>query len=292
MASGPCSRELMKVLTTPSKIANALDWKKQIGGSIATIDVHADRIGLSISHHPSSSSGEDESTSSLSLSLSSSSSSLSSSLSSSFYSLPIRQKGKFKIPDSSRQQLSDLVQENKVCGFVVSWPIQKDTGLMGASCGRTLFAIEELLLQPSSSLSSAAAAASVFTSNRKICLWDGGVHVHDDQIKTDILGRSSVHARTSNQKEYRACKEKCRRDDTIVVTRVWEDFVKTNWPQIYQQQQPKSSMKSLSDSKNNQVNKDQQQEQQGQQHEQQEEEHNEDEDEDLHHQQRRILVAA
>mmetsp|Transcript_44302 Transcript_44302/g.49673 ORF Transcript_44302/g.49673 Transcript_44302/m.49673 type:complete len:81 (-) Transcript_44302:24-266(-) len=79
MASGPCSRELMKVLTTPSKIANALDWKKQIGGSIATIDVHADRIGLSISHHPSSSSGEDESTSSLSLSLSSSSSSLSSS---------------------------------------------------------------------------------------------------------------------------------------------------------------------------------------------------------------------
>jgi len=290
MASGPCSRELMKVLTTPSKIANALDWKKQIA-TIATIDVHADRIGLSISHHPSSSSGQDESTSSLSSSSSSSSSSLlSSSLSSLFYSLPIRQKGKFKIPDSSRQQLSDLVQENKVCGFVVSWPIQKDTGLMGASCGRTLFAIEELLLQPSSSLSSAAAASSVFTSNRKICLWDGGVHVHDDQIKTDILGRSSVHARTSNQKEYRASKEKCRRDETIVATRVWENFVKTNWPEIYQQQQPKSSIKSLSDSKNNQINKDQQQEQQGQQYEQQEEEQNE--DEDLHHQQRRTLVAA
>jgi len=243
MASGPCSRELMKVLVTPSKIANALDWKKQIGGSIATIDVHADRIGLSISHHPSSSSnsssrssGEDESSSSLSSSLSLSS------LSSSFYSLPIRQKGKFKIPDSSRQQLSELVQENKVCGFVVSWPIQKDTGLMGASCGRTLFAIEELLLQPS------ALSSSVFTSNRQICLWDGGVHVHDDQIKTDILGRSSVHARTSNQKEYRASKEKCHRDETIVATRVWEDFVKTNWPEIYQQQQqPKSSMKSLSD---------------------------------------------
>jgi len=289
MASGPCSRELMNVLTTPSKIANALDWKKQIA-TIATIDVHADRIGLSISHHPSSSSGHDESTSSLS---SSSSSLLPSSLSSLFYSLPIRQKGKFKIPDSSRQQLSDLVQENKVCGFVVSWPIQKDTGLMGASCGRTLFAIAELLLQPSSSLSSSAAASSsVFTSNRKICLWDGGVHVHDDQIKTDILGRSSVHARTSNQKEYRASKEKCRRDETIVATRVWENFVKTNWPEIYQQQQPKSSIKSLSDSKNNQINKDQQQEQQGQQHEQQEEEQNEDEDEDLHHQQRRTLVAA
>merc|ERR1712085_83090 len=110
----------------------------------------------------------------------------------------------------------------------------------------------------------------------------------DDQIKTDILGRSSVHARTSNQKEYRASKEKCRRDETIVATRVWENFVKTNWPEIYQQQ-PKSSIKSLSDSKNNQINKDKQQDQQGQQHEQQEEENK---DEDLHHQQRRTLVAA
>merc|ERR1711865_57778 len=73
--------------------------------------------------------------------------------SSSYHSIPMVQKGKQKIPDSSRQQLSELVQDNKVCGFVISWPLQKDTGLMGASCGRTLFAIEELL-QPQSHQSS------------------------------------------------------------------------------------------------------------------------------------------
>ena len=106
MASATCSKELMKVLTTPSKIASALDWKKQIGGSIATIDFHVNRIGLTISHHPDNSITNNTSTTN---------DEVSSSSSSGYYSIPMFTKGKQKIPDSSRKQLSELVQDNKVC---------------------------------------------------------------------------------------------------------------------------------------------------------------------------------
>ncbi|OEU10769.1 hypothetical protein FRACYDRAFT_270984 [Fragilariopsis cylindrus CCMP1102] len=246
MASATCSKELMKVLTTPSKIASALDWKKQIGGSIATIDFHATRIGLTISHHPDNSITNDEVSSS----------------SSGYYSIPMFTKGKQKIPDSSRQQLSELVQDNKVCGFVISWPLQKDTGLMGASCGRTLFAIEELLQHQSSQSqvqsqshqseekqNSTNSNSSVFTVNRPICLWDS---IHEEQPKADIFGRSSVYSRTSTKKEHCASKEQYHQDESIVATKVWEDFVKTNWPDIYAtneyQQQHSMATKSSSSS--------------------------------------------
>mmetsp|Transcript_6086 Transcript_6086/g.14228 ORF Transcript_6086/g.14228 Transcript_6086/m.14228 type:complete len:288 (+) Transcript_6086:172-1035(+) len=58
----------------------------------------------------------------------------------------IRRKRKKKVvPREDKLRLSGLVREHNVCGFVVSWPIQQDTGLMGASCGRTLWTLEQLL---------------------------------------------------------------------------------------------------------------------------------------------------
>ena len=133
---------------------------------------------------------------------------------------------------------------------MISWPILKDTGLMGASCGRTLFAIEELLQQSQSSHQSPQSLSesesvenqqqqqqhttnnsnSVFTVNRPICLWDS---IHEEQPKADIFGRSSVYSRTSTKTEHCASKEQYHQDESIVATKVWEDFVKTNWPDIY-----------------------------------------------------------
>lgn len=250
---------LMKVLTTPTKIANALDWKKQVGGSIAMIDVHADRIGLTISKHPSTAAATKQQKQQEQQNNQQRS-----------FNIPMRRKGKRKVPDSSRQQLSELVRENNVCGFVVSWPVQSDTGLMGAACGRTLHAIEELLEPPTSSSSSSdlststssADASSVFTSNRKLCLWDG---VHMEQPPIDKFGRSSVYSRTCDYKqatkvvnpgrienyEYRASKEQYHEDESIVAKNVWEDFVKTNWPVLYQQQQRDDYSHSSSSSSNN-----------------------------------------
>ena len=274
------TRNLMKVLTTPSKIAQALDWKTQVGpaaASLATLDVHADRIGLTIAQHPAEA--------------------LSASASS-YYSFPLRSKGVRKIPPSSRQQLADLVHAHNVCGFVVSWPIQRATGLAGAACGRTLHTIEELLLaapvlsSPSSPVPAVAAAAShadtaahttttptptaatasLFTRNRPLCLWDG---IHMEQPTMDKFGRSSVYTPSSSSSssavgvvssrkeaaeeatptttttkqqqpqnatgrrhdEYRAAQAQYHEDETILAAHVWDDFVRANWPTLYYQQQ-------------------------------------------------------
>lgn len=213
----------MSVLTTPSKIANALDWRKTTGGAIATLDIHADRIGVRISQHPQKSSSRTK------------------------YSLPVAPRGRTRIPDSTRQQLSDLVHKHKVCGFVVSWPVQEDTGLMGAACGRTLYAIEELLRNDignndktenmndtsnhETKEEQPAATAAVFSVNRPLCLWDTA-DAHHKRATADAFGRSPLFARTSNKKEHLASKEQYHQDESVVVSEIWDDFVRTHWPDI------------------------------------------------------------
>jgi len=258
------TKELMKVLTTPSKIANVFDWKKQMGGALATLEVHADRIGVTIIRNNNSNSSSNKQEASVV-------SAATTTRVQTSYSFPIRPKGKQKIPDSSRQLLSAVVHKQKVCGMIVSWPIQPDTGLMGASCGRTLFVIEELLA--SSSLqqqqqqqqqmlstptqTESAVLSPIFTPNRKICLWDSRgrssssskhsrmqqqqQHQDDEQkdqpLDTtnndmDLFGRSAVYARTppSTKKEYHASHEQYHPDESITIAKVWKDFMETNWP--------------------------------------------------------------
>jgi len=171
---------------------------------------------LTIAPHPAEAL---TSSSTTAFSVGSSVSAPSSSSSSSYYSVPLRTKGVRKIPPSSRQQLADLVHAHNVCGFVVSWPLQRATGLAGAACGRTLHTIEELLLavpvsSPSSSVPGASASpadtaahttttptptaattASLFTRNRPLCLWDG---IHMEQPTMDKFGRSSVYTPSSS----------------------------------------------------------------------------------------------
>lgn len=230
------SKQLLKILASPSKVATALDWKKSIGASIATMDVHADRIGVTISRHPSTTASEPSDATTTS------------------YSLPVEPKGLRKIPDSSRRQFSDLVRDHNVCGFVVSWPIQRDTGIMGAACGRTLFTIEELLSSPElqqqeqqQQQEQSMSQRPVFNPIRPVCFWDG---VHTEQHEADVFGRSPVYARASDKKVHRASKEQYHQDESIVAVKVWEDFVRANWPKIYrqqQQQQRQSTEKSSQD---------------------------------------------
>jgi len=177
----------------------------------------------------------------------------------------MRQKGLRKIPDSSRQQLAEILKEHKVCGFVVSWPIQKDTGLMGASCGRTLFAIEELLQSQQETIPEQQQQHQqrpMFTPSRPICLWDTADAADP---AADAFGRSSVYARTSNKTEHRASEEQYHQDESIVAVQVWEDFVQTNWPEIYQQQQQQQQ----------QLKQQQEQEQEQEQEKEQEQEQSE-----------------
>jgi len=60
------------------------------------------------------------------------------------------------------ERFSKIVEEHKVCGVVVNWPVQRETGRMGAACGRVVFALEQLwarsIESPSSSSTSSVEA--------------------------------------------------------------------------------------------------------------------------------------
>lgn len=206
------SKQLMRVLASPSKVANALDWRRTTGGAIATIDIHVDRIGVRISQHPSAPKRGQQR-----------------------YSLPVSPRGRTRIPESTRQELSDLVHQHKVCGFVVAWPIQEDTGLMGAACGRTLFAIEELLRKDLTTKTTTTTnddhttntMRPVFSPNRPICLWDAG---GDREQSIDAFGRSPLYSRTTNKTEHFASREQYHQDESVLVAGIWDDFVRTHWP--------------------------------------------------------------
>jgi RNase H-fold protein (predicted Holliday junction resolvase) len=189
----------MKVLTMPAKVASSLDWRK-LGGALLTLDIHSDRIGVAVAHHPSR--GERCHT---------------------FESLPLEKKGR-SIPDQTKRRLAELCSEHNVCGIVVSWPVQQDTGKLGFAAGRTLWTIEQLLQQ-----------GNILTPNRPLCLWDG---VHAKQPPIDDWGRSAAYARTSDKTYHLASQEQYHQEENVVAAQVWKDFMKTNWPDIYYEQPP------------------------------------------------------
>jgi RNase H-fold protein (predicted Holliday junction resolvase) len=192
------SKALLKVLTTPSKIASALDWKK-LNGSVLSLDIHKDRIGLAIASHPSF--GEKPT---------------------SLEDIPLGKRG--HVTRECKERLAALAKDYRVCGVVVSWPLQPDTGRMGASCGRVLHTLDDLL--EDSSLCN--------TSTRPLCLWDGDHSLPDPE---DRWGRSEAYSRTSSKTVHRASVEQYNHDENIVAANVWEDFCRSHWPDLYEQEQ-------------------------------------------------------
>jgi len=190
------SRKLNKVLTTPSKVASALNWRGAAGGSVLNLDIHQDSIEIAVASHP---------------------------LNHSVHVFPSMPRTSYA---QVQKELFDIVRHHNVCGFVVSWPVQPDTGNPGASCGRTLHTLDELLKDQSTDDTD---IPPLFTPNRPICLWDG---VHTPQTPTDSFGRNPVYARTSSQKECRASKERYHSDENIEAVKVWEDFVRSHWPNL------------------------------------------------------------
>lgn len=233
------SKPLMRILATPSRVASTLDWKKSTGdATIATLDIHADRIGVRISQHPKQYKHEQQSSST-------EYKKMSLSQASTYYSFPVSPKGWSKIPTSTRRGLSDLIHRHGVCGFVVSWPIQEDTGRMGAACGRTLFAIEELLRdhhngedEPQSTMNNYDGPLDgrpVFVPGRPLCLW-----VDRKQrmpATADAFGRSPSYARTTPERSKDVVatsdKEPPQPNESIAsLSRVWEDFARAHWPDL------------------------------------------------------------
>lgn len=194
------SNNITKIITTPSKVASALDWRTA-SGAILSLDIQQGRIGLAVSSHPS---------------LQKSSKLLE----------PIKfSRRRGLVETDVSHQLGAIVKEHSICGFVVSWPMQKDTGKLGYSCGLVLHTLEQLL---------ADSSKTGMKTSRPLCLWDGS---HTVEPAIDRWGRCADYARISDKTIHLASKEQYHMDSSIDVARqVMDDFLKVNWPDIYQQQ--------------------------------------------------------
>ena len=126
-----------------------------------------------------------------------------------------------KISPECTKQLHRIVKEHHICGFVVSWPVQRDTGKMGAPCGHVLFTLESIL----------KLSDNIMTPDRPFCLWDS--LNASEQEGEDEWGRCSMYALTSNKTLQLALKARHTQDENSVAAQVWNDFCRAHWPKLY-----------------------------------------------------------
>lgn len=200
------SKSILKVLSSPSKLASVLD--RTTHGSVLTLDIKRHRIGMAVVPR------EQQDTHG------------SSTLTKEALPLAAISTSQRSITTECVEQLHRVVEEHNVCGFVVSWPIQRDTGKIGAPCGRVLFTLESIL---------ELSDDNILTPNRTLCLWDslhrrGAFH---EQGVEDEWGRCSLYTRTSNKTEHLASTEQYTPDQSIDASQVWDDFSRAHWPELY-----------------------------------------------------------
>mmetsp|Transcript_17526 Transcript_17526/g.25936 ORF Transcript_17526/g.25936 Transcript_17526/m.25936 type:complete len:243 (-) Transcript_17526:395-1123(-) len=215
------SKRLTKFLTTPSKIASALEWNK-LRASVLALDIRPHEIGLTLASHPQCGTYADVLTIKLE-------------------SLPLTfgtSQNKKVVDSSVATQLEEIVRSHKVCGFVVNWPLQKE-GRLGASCGRVLHALDSILEQ--------SAESPIFSPHRKFCLWDGA---HVEMEQDDSFGRCSLYGTPSTEahNQYVHLASIKQYDQKREKVDIWDDFCHNHWPMLFEKEQSKSKSK-LTDNK-------------------------------------------
>lgn len=184
-------KSLMNVLVAPTRISTSMN--KGLGKrSVVSLNIHKDRIGVAVASQFD------------------------------VNSLPsIPTKGRLLNGDECTEQLRLIAEEHNVCGFLVAWPIQKDTGKMGASCGRVLFTLDTLLKQ----------SESPFSTDRPICLWDC-FKSENTRLPVDEFGRCSAFGQPSEETLHLASKEQYDQAENVTAAGLWEDFCKFHLPEV------------------------------------------------------------
>jgi hypothetical protein len=186
MSSKIAAKSVTKFLTAPSKVAHSLDWRKA-SGSVLTVRILRDRIDLAVASHPSFQESAQQ-----------------------LPSIPLDKK-RIKNADDLSNELSSIVRNYNVAGWVVHWPVREE-GWCGAACGRTLHVLDQV----SASLS----------PNRPVCLYDGEHHLPPE----DSWGRTPLYAKTSDKDLYVASKDSDVTDTPV--TDVWNQFMAEHWPEF------------------------------------------------------------
>jgi len=202
-------QKLLSKLSKPSKVASALDWKKFNGSTVLSLNFHQDRVGIAVASHPSTG------TPCIELE-------------------PLRfSENHIAIDDACLERFSKVIEDYKVCGVVVSWPLQHDTGRMGAACGRVIYALEQLWEK-----SNGGTDSVLF--QKPFCLWDSEHIVpkqrEDPAKRVDHFGRCADYGKEDlkpNEDDYFASKERYHEDELAVVCDIWNDYCQVHWPELY-----------------------------------------------------------
>ena len=200
-------RSITKFLTSPSKIARALDWKKS--ASVLSLHVGKDSIDLAVTSHPSSTSDEDTILP--------------------LPSIPIKcevKENQKVLKADVLAELEDIVKKFDVCGMIVSWPVQKE-GWCGAPCGRVLHTLDQI-----------ARETNIVSPSRPVALWDGH-HFHSSE---DEWGRSALYSHISKKEVHIASKEQYR-DEGSLAAEIAQDYLRHHWPDLYFEEEERWSGK-------------------------------------------------
>lgn len=183
-----------KVLTTPTKIASLLNWKKE-SSKILSLDIQKDKIGFAVASHPS--------------------------MRESVHVLEQIPLSRRALADTIPNRFAEVVDQHNICGFVVNWPIQQDTGKLGYMAGLVLNTLEHILEETSDS--------PIMTASRPVCLWDWA---RAELPSIDEWGRCRNYSHISNESIHLASKEQyyVHSKSGNVASDVIRDFFQANWP--------------------------------------------------------------
>lgn len=194
------AKAISHFLAAPGKVASTLNWKKQ-SGSVLSLLISKEKIDLALASHP-------ECRNQVRI----------------VEPIPLTTHTveNCKVLDESvARELMKVIAAYNVCGIVVGWPVEKE-GWCGASCGRVLYTLDQLV--------NADTETDVLKATRPLCLYDMNHHIPSE----DEWGRSAVYSEICNKKVHVSSeRELYQSEDTSeIVTSLWNDFCKTHWPDV------------------------------------------------------------
>jgi RNase H-fold protein (predicted Holliday junction resolvase) len=192
---------VMKYLLEPCKLAAKFDWSRK-AGSILALDVGKDQIGLAVASHPEHAEAP-------------------LALDPMPLTLETKTGNRKVLTESVLNALKHTVLAYNVCGFVVSWPVQKE-GRCGAPCGKVLHTLDSLVEE----------STSIVNAQRPFCLWDEHHYIPLD----DKWGRLPLYGETTNKTLHRASEEQyVHQCSSSIAVDVWNDFCSKHWPELCNQ---------------------------------------------------------
>jgi RNase H-fold protein (predicted Holliday junction resolvase) len=203
-SSTGATSSLSRLLTTPNKVAQALDWRRA-SGSLLSLVVHRDSIEVAVASHPAFMEPAVE-----------------------LPDIPLDNKTTTK-HDIAIDTVQRLVSQYNVCGVVVSWPVQRQ-GWVGASCGRVLHTLDNISL-----------ASGNGNMDRPVCLYDS---THTEAPAMDEWGRCALYSTVSTKSVHVASKEQYEAtvtpasaavhssNGTALAAQLCHDFMRDHWPNL------------------------------------------------------------